>query len=229
MRLEKTMRLIEFLPLLSLVVFISAGLTIIGYYLRPPHRILIYIFKPLATILVFVIAGLPDGFLGDPYAFAICIGLAFSLIGDILLMLPKRRFLTALVSFLITHICYALAFLAGAPAPGFPIILLPSVMIGAGILAYLWPALSAGMKAAVGVYVAVIVIMVSLAAGRAFAFPSIGTVAAALGAILFLASDAVLAVNRFRRPFYWAQAVILGTYFAGQWLIALSIGLRSIN
>jgi len=50
----------------------------------------------------------------------------------------------------------------------------------------------------------------------------------AFGAFLFLASDAVLAVNRFRRPFRLAQAVILSSYFAGQLMISLSVGLRPV-
>jgi len=42
---------------------------------------------------------------------------------------------------------------------------------------------------------------------------------------LFLASDSVLAVDRFVKPFRAAQAVILSTYFAAQALIALSTAL----
>jgi uncharacterized membrane protein YhhN len=212
------------LPFLTLAAFLSAGLTIIGYYLRPPRRMLIYICKPLTTILIFLISIIPGSFLRDVYALAIGIGLLFSLLGDIWEMLSRRHFLKALISFLITHICYALAFLSSTPAGISLWPAIPFALIGASILAYLWGALSAGMKAAVGGYVGVIVVMVTLAAGRALAQPSPGTWIAAIGALLFLASDAALAVNRFRRPFRAAQAVILGTYFIGQGLIALSVG-----
>jgi len=212
------------LPFISLAALVSAGLTILGYYLRPPRRTLIYICKPLTTILIFLISIIPGGFLKEVYAFAVGAGLLFSLLGDIWEMLSRRHFLKALVSFLITHICYALAFLSSTPAGFFWWPVIPLAFIGGSILAYLWAALSAGMKAAVGVYVGVIVIMVALAAGRVLAYQTIGTVFAAAGALLFLISDGVLAVNRFRRPFRAAQAVILGTYFIGQGLIALSVG-----
>jgi uncharacterized membrane protein YhhN len=215
---------ISLLPLISLAALISAGLTIVGYTLRPPRRTLIYICKPLTTILIFLAAVLPGTLLTDLYARAIGAGLLFSLLGDIWEMLSRRHFLKALLSFLMTHICYALAFLPETPKLQFLWTALPLGLIGAVILAYLWPALSAGMKAAVGVYIGVIVVMVTLAAGRALAYPSPGTLMAAIGALLFLASDAVLAVNRFRRPFRAAQTVILGLYFTGQLLIALSIG-----
>ena len=45
---------------------------------------------------------------------------------------------------------------------------------------------------------------------------------AAMGALLFVASDSALAWDRFKQEFKAAQAVILATYFAAQWLIALS-------
>ncbi len=223
-RKDGAMKTSIILPFLTLAALLSAGLTIIGYYLRPPRRTLIYICKPLTTILIFLIAIIPGSFLKDGYPFAIGIGLLFSLLGDIWEMLSRRHFFKALICFLITHICYALAFLGSTPAgvvlwPGIPL-----TLIGASILTYLWGALSPGMKTAVGVYVGVIVIMVSLAAGRALAHPTIGTLLAAIGALLFLVSDGLLAVNRFRRPFRAAQAVILGTYFIGQGLIALSVG-----
>ena len=43
------------------------------------------------------------------------------------------------------------------------------------------------------------------------------------GAILFIISDSVLAVNRFREHFETARALTLSTYFTAQWLIAFSI------
>ncbi len=66
--------------------------------------------------------------------------------------------------------------------------------------------------------------MAALAVGRSLGSMSAGTAAAAIGALLFMASDAMLAINRFRRPFRLAQAAVLGCYFAGQLLIALSVG-----
>jgi uncharacterized membrane protein YhhN len=40
-----------------------------------------------------------------------------------------------------------------------------------------------------------------------------------LGALLFCASDGVLAWNRFHRPFQAAQGIILTTYYSAQVLI----------
>jgi uncharacterized membrane protein YhhN len=45
---------------------------------------------------------------------------------------------------------------------------------------------------------------------------------AGAGAALFVASDALLAWDRFRAPFHASRAAVLSTYFLAQWLIALS-------
>ncbi len=94
------------------------------------------------------------------------------------------------------------------------------------MLAYLWRGLSAALKAPVGIYIAAIVTMAALAVSRALAGASAGSLSAAVGALLFVGSDATLAINRFRRPFRLAQAVVLGLYFAAQLLIAGSVGGR---
>jgi uncharacterized membrane protein YhhN len=139
-------------------------------------------------------------------------------------MLPSNRFLYGLLSFLLAHVCYIFAFLTNAPAYGFPWPVLPLSIIGAIILGYLWPTLPSGLKGAVSLYVTVIVFMAALAAGRAMARFSIGTLSAAMGALLFLVSDVILAIDRFRKPFHLARLAVLGSYFIGQLMIALSVG-----
>ncbi len=41
----------------------------------------------------------------------------------------------------------------------------------------------------------------------------------AYGALLFMLSDTLLAVDRFVHPLAWAGLGVLGTYYAAQWLI----------
>src|SRR5512143_3607936 len=103
------------LPVISLAVILSACLTIAGRYVRPRRPWLIYLFKPLTTILILAIALLPGTFITDPYARLIGLGLLFSLAGDIWLVLPADRFLYGLVSFLLAHLCYIAAFVTAAP------------------------------------------------------------------------------------------------------------------
>jgi uncharacterized membrane protein YhhN len=46
---------------------------------------------------------------------------------------------------------------------------------------------------------------------------------AMLGAILFLASDAALAIDRFRSPLPSRDLIVMGIYWPAQLLIALSV------
>ena len=71
-------------------------------------------------------------------------------------------------------------------------------------------------------YMLVILAMAWRAIEYAREYPAPGSLAAAFGALLFVISDSALALNRFARPFRAAQALVLGTYFVAQWLIALS-------
>ncbi len=208
---------------LRIAIIISASLAIMGHYVNPPRRLLIYIFKPLATILILALAVLPGTFIADPYARGIAVGLLLSLAGDVWLMLPGNRFIQGLASFLLAHLCYAFAFRDGATANGFAVVLFGLAAVGVGMLAYLWRGLSTALKAPVCIYIAAIVTMAALAVSRAIMDTSAGNLSAAVGALLFVGSDATLAINRFRKPFRLAQAVVLGLYFAAQLLIAGSV------
>lgn len=210
------------LPILIIAIILSAGLTVAGHYAHPPRPRLVYIFKPLTTALILALLFLSDPSLAQPYTRLIGLGLLFSLMGDIWLVLPRDRFLQGLASFLLAQLCYAYAFFRGASANGFGWALLLLGLVAALVLGYLWPGLSTSLKPAVTVYVAAITAMAALAVGRALAESTTSGLFAATGALLFMASDATLAVSRFRKPFPLSQAVVLGTYYAAQLLIAAS-------
>ena len=91
------------------------------------------------------------------------------------------------------------------------------------VLALVWRGLKSGLRGAVLAYVAVIAAMAGQAAGRWQALGGEPALAAALGAALFVLSDSLLAINRFRAPFRAERALTLGSYWAAQLLIALSV------
>jgi uncharacterized membrane protein YhhN len=137
-------------------------------------------------------------------------------------MLPQDYFVRGLVSFLIAHMAYIVAFSLTDDHLAPLWWALPLLILSGGIFVYLRPGLGK-YTAPVVVYMLVITLMGFQALNRWQASEDWGGVAALLGALLFMLSDSVLAVNRFRQPFAWAQAVILGTYVVAQWLIAQSI------
>lgn len=73
------------------------------------------------------------------------------------------------------------------------------------------------------IYIIIIVIMSWMAMERLNYIPTVGTILAVMGAVLFMISDAVLALNKFRKPFISAELIILATYFTAQWLLAVSV------
>ena len=206
---------------LAILLLASGAATIVADYAG--RRRIVYICKPLTILMAIVIAGTATGGPVAPYRALILAGLACSLVGDVFLMLPEKRFTAGLASFLAAHVCYVAAFAGASPgrAPLLP--LGAAAAIGLTVAVPLWPHLGRS-RVPVAVYVGALVALLWQAAGWTVLTGATSARFAAAGAVLFAISDAVLAHNRFRRPFQAAQAVILSTYFVAQGLIAGSVG-----
>lgn len=205
---------------LTLLAVGSAILFIWAEYNGPPIQI--YIFKPLTMVFILLIAVLKTKKAPAFYAYAIIAGLVCSMAGDIFLMLPSDQFILGLISFLIAHLFYITAFTYGRKIRPAPWLLIPFVLYGILMYGILSPYLGV-MKLPVAAYIIVILIMGWRAWERWSHTAERTALLAFLGAVLFVISDSVLALNRFREPFEVARALNLSTYFAAQWLIALSI------
>jgi uncharacterized membrane protein YhhN len=203
---------------LSILALASAALAILSAYQK--RRLTHYIFKPLTLVLIILIALQARHPTTPFYRQAIIAGLLCSLAGDIFLMLPDR-FVLGLASFLCAHVLYVAAFTYESGGALSFWTLAPFLVYGGLMLRALWPHLGK-LKLPVLVYVAAILAMGWTAAGRRLLTEQAGSLQAFLGALLFIASDSALALDKFRRPFRSAQLIILSTYFAAQWLIALS-------
>ncbi|MBK7135583.1 MAG: lysoplasmalogenase [Rhodocyclales bacterium] len=207
---------------LAAVAVLVAVLAIRAHYLEDRQRWQVYAFKPLATLLILALAlslspARPD------YQWAIAAGLVLSTAGDVFLMLPRDRFVAGLASFLLAHLCYLRAFSIEVPFGAGLLLWLPFFAAGGMVVALVWPGLKPALRGPVVVYVIVIAAMAGQATGRWYAAGSAVALAAAVGAGLFVVSDAVLAIDRFRWPFRAARAVTLATYWAAQLLIAISV------
>ena len=205
--------------ILVLLVIVSAAIHIRAEYRGPRQHI--YIFKPLTMVFILLIAILGQAALPF-YKYMIIAGLIFSLAGDIFLMLPSDRFVAGLVAFLLAHLFYIAAFASEIST----LIWWPlSPFVIYGIIIYVILASSLGkLKLPVLIYVAVILIMAWLAWERWSQTGQIGALLASIGAVLFIISDTILAIDRFRGAFKLSRASNLITYFAAQLLIAGSVG-----
>jgi uncharacterized membrane protein YhhN len=182
----------------------------------------VYVFKPLTTALLVLLAASGDPRLASRYTLAIVAGLCFSLVGDVFLMLPSDHFRSGLISFLLAHACYVLAFTSDSRFATPPSPFLLFLAIGCFVLPALWSAIPRRLRAPVLLYVALLLLMAGQAASRSLHLHTTPAWSAALGAGLFVLSDSLLAWNRFRAPFRGATALVHATYFPAQWLIAIS-------
>ncbi len=208
--------------LFLLAVAVSGGFAIVAAVRndRPGY----ILFKPLTTFIILVCAAGLIRPAAPQYRAAIAAGLAFSLAGDVALLFP-RRFTWGLALFLLAQVGYLYAFSLGSPVDARQTVaLLPFAAAGVGVVGYLWHGLGA-RRIPVMIYVATTAAMAWRAAvrGQAPTVPHASFVLALAGACLFMASDAIVALRRFGRPFPGAQPVELATYWAAQTLIARSV------
>ncbi len=155
------------------------------------------------------------------------IGLFFSWVGDILLMFEYRSpvfFIGGLSSFLAAHFCYIFYFLRIREKNQSAISGL-SKFILAGVVLYillflfiLWPGLHE-LKLPVTIYaltIGTMLVTAVLLKGKIDARHSALFLA---GAALFVLSDSMLALNKFRYPFALASPLIMISYCAAQFLL----------
>jgi uncharacterized membrane protein YhhN len=210
------------LPLLLSFAALLTGFLHIRAEYRGPQR-QIYLFKPLTTSLIILLALLSPSATSPIYKWLIVLGLLCSLAGDIFLMLPQNRFLPGLISFLFAHLWYIAAFSLDTTRWLTHWGLLPLIAYGLVMVTLLVPHVKPKLRLPVLIYVLVILIMAWRAVEQWTQLGSRNSALALAGALLFVLSDSALALNRFRKPFRSAQAIILSSYYLAQWLIALSI------
>jgi uncharacterized membrane protein YhhN len=184
---------------------------------------LLFIFKPLTTLMIVVHAWRRDG--SAPVARRwVLIGLLLSLCGDVALLWPERGFLQGLIFFLLAHLAYLVAFTrtAGLAARIAPFIVY--ALVAGAILSQLWPGVPAALRVPVVAYVGCLAAMAAQAAVAlrlARGGPDVPRARLlALGGALFVLSDALLATHRFHGALPWPGLWILASYWAAQWCIA---------
>jgi uncharacterized membrane protein YhhN len=207
--------------ILTVLALLAAIITILATY--QGWRLTHYLFKPLAIIFIILIALEPNHPTSSFYRYIIIAGLLFSLVGDIFLMLPRDRFfIHGLISFLVAHLCYIAAFMYESGHAASLRGVIPFLIYGGLMMRVLWPHLGK-MRVPVVFYMLAILMMGWTATSRWMLTEQPGSLLAMLGALLFIASDSLLALDKFKGRFRSAQLLIFSTYAVAQWLIALSI------
>ena len=188
------------------------------------------VFKPLTMVVALALlwrhAGPPIASHGAqtprPSGFVwMAAAAATSLAGDVFLMLDNL-FVPGLAAFLLAHLAYIAAFRQGTSWGSLRLAWPLLLVLGVAAYALLWTSgLPAGLRVPVAVYIAAIITMAGTALDRAAQRRTRASQAVALGALLFLASDLCLAINRFVAPVPLSSVWVLGTYFAAQCLMLM--------
>jgi uncharacterized membrane protein YhhN len=156
---------------------------------------------------------------------ALVVGLALSVVGDVLLLwTDKRVFLAGLVAFLLAHVAYIGAFLALGVAP---IGVIGAFVVLGPVAVALWRWLgphTGKLRPAVMAYLVVIGAMVCASFGSLSADPSVPRLAMAVAAVVFAASDVAVARQRFVKPGFENRLVGLPLYYVAQLVLAAAIG-----
>jgi len=143
--------------------------------------------------------------------------LFISSLGDLLLALGGRYFMHGLAAFLAAHIAYTTLFLRARGKVGRPLFTTAVVLYAFALAAYLGPVLGTRLVPLL-LYLAAITVMVISAAHSAYPPRLVIT-----GAVLFLISDSLIGISRFRHPVPYRHLLVWGTYYAGQFCLARGI------
>ena len=205
-------------PWLAAATLLSALLAIASAPWALDLATLNYVFKPLTTVLVICHAW-PRGQETPLLRRWVLVGLFFSLAGDVFLMWPKEGFLPGLVSFLLAHLAYLVAFTRTVRFAARPLVFAAYGAVAVVILSILWPGVPGALRVPVVAYVVCLACMAAQAAVVWRSGPASDAVLA-LGGALFMTSDALLATNKFAAALPMASLWILASYWAAQWCIA---------
>ena len=204
---------------LATVLLVAAGLSAVGNWVAVARgsTIGIYVCKPLTLVLMIGAALALDPTSASARAWFV-VALVLSLAGDVFLMLPSDAFVAGLSSFLLAHVAYVVGLnqdSAGNWWLAIPVAIVAAILgrrLVGGIRRSGHPELVGPVVA----YVLTILVMVASAVAS-------GNAVAAVGALLFMTSDAFIGEDRFVQHRSWQPLTIIVTYHVAQALLVLSL------
>jgi len=200
-----------------LILFITSAVTVFAGILFDLHMLYVTA-KPLLmiTLLLYFISA-SKGF--PSWRFYVMAALVFSWGGDVFLMLDGM-FTPGLVSFLMAHIFYITAYQKTGAASGELRLLdiMKFVLFGAVVMWLLYPGLG-GMLLPVLAYMLVLLSMGVWAHKRRGATTAISFTLVSTGAMLFVVSDGLIAINKFAFAIPAERMLVMSTYITAQYLI----------
>lgn len=211
-----------FLPIFTLIVLIDLYVGSIG------NDTMRHFTKPLILFSLLVYFAINGRQLGKPTYGLMLMALFFSWLGDAFLMydgISSKYFVAGLLSFLLAHVVYTILFFRKRNIPfsrAFWLVLGLLVLYG-GFLFFQIQAGLGALKIPVIFYVAVILLMALAAFGRKGKVRQYSFNLVFWGALFFIASDSILAINKFLIDVPYSHLLIMGTYATAQYLITQGV------
>jgi uncharacterized membrane protein YhhN len=150
----------------------------------------------------------------------LALALAFCTAGDVLLDLDQRLFAFGLGAFLLAHVTYICLFARNRARgtlfnPRRLAAVFVMLLYSATLSVWIVPSVG-GLAVPVILYICALTAMVCMAILGRFRQPWV-----AVGAVLFLISDSLLAIHKFKTPVPLRDVLVWSTYYCGQCGIAL--------
>lgn len=185
-----------------------------------------FIAKPLLVLSLICFFWIKSKSFNKVHRTLVFLALLFSLIGDIFLMFTNYDgifFMAGLFAFLIGHIMYILSFSknrgTGKLFNWFSILIL---LYGIGFFISIYSNLKS-LFVPVLLYMLVILTMVVFAYLRKGAVKYFSFTLVLLGALFFLISDSLIALNKFYQPIMYPKTSIMITYAIAQYCLIIGI------
>lgn len=189
----------------------------------------LYAAKPAVLIAMLLWFTRASGWQGDMIWFGL--GLVFSLLGDVALLLPSRYFLPGVAAFFLAHVAYLVGFNLNLPVLRMDFWLLLALTAVTAFSVFRRVLLGLRQKShSKPLVIPLVVYAVALSLMWLSAlvcmlrpgWPPDAALLAAMGGTLFFTSDCLLSYNRFVRPLRNGQMWVHITYHIGQACIVLA-------
>lgn len=229
---------IKYLPIILLVFVIFTFLTIFAKYISNPA--IENIFKPLLmpTLMVLYLINTPK--IKSHDAKYLIAALVFSMLGDIFLMPLLDNFILGLLSFLIGHIFYILLLLKlnnGNLIAGLKKNKLVTFIIFMSYLSLVILLTNSminnssdfSLIIAVLIYASIISLMVFNSSSLYYNLNTINELIIFIGALFFMFSDSIIAINKFVSPIEFSGFYVMTTYCLAQFLIVYGVLRRELT
>jgi uncharacterized membrane protein YhhN len=185
-----------------------------------------YLAKPAILISLIIFFRKQSSFLERKMKLMIYFALVFSLLGDILLMFVNQSanfFIGGLIAFLTAHIFYVLVFLKQRNKSKSGMVFIGLMLAYGTLLFYLLKDGLGDMLLPVILYMLVILSMATTAYLRQGKVVKNSFILVFIGAILFVISDSILALNKFYQPLPYRNFSIMFTYAFAQFFIVFGL------